>query len=73
MVFTRSLSVLNFVFRLLFNSSTSPFLFQMLEGSLILQEGSVVHTSVVGGEESEIISFAYGLVEISEEIRQCLI
>ena len=41
--------------------------------SLILQEGSVVYASVVGGEESEIISFAYGLVEISEEIRQCLI
>ncbi len=41
--------------------------------SLILQEGGVVHTSMVGGEEGEIISLAYGLVEISEEIRQCLI
>ena len=41
--------------------------------SLILQEGSVVHASMVGGEEGEIISLAYGLVEISEEICQCLI
>ena len=41
--------------------------------SLILQEGGVVYTSMVGGEEGEIISLAYGLVEISEEICQCLI
>ena len=41
--------------------------------SLILQEGCVVYASMVGGEEGEIISLAYGLVEISEEICQCLI
>ena len=41
--------------------------------SLILQEGSVVHASMVGGEEGEIISLAHGLVEISEEISQSLI
>ena len=41
--------------------------------SLILQEGGVVHASMVGGEEGEIISLAHGLVEISEEIRQRLI
>ena len=41
--------------------------------SLILQEGSVVYASMVGGEEGEIISLAHGLVEISEEICQSLI
>ena len=41
--------------------------------SLILQEGSVVYASMVGGEEGEIISLAHGLVEICEEIRQRLI
>ena len=41
--------------------------------SLILQEGSVVYASMVGGEEGEIISLAHGLVELSEEICQSLI
>ena len=41
--------------------------------SLILQEGSVVYASMVGGEEGEIISLTYGLVEIGEEISQLLV
>ncbi len=75
-VFTRSLSVLNLAFRIWFSSFTNRFSVPDAgRYALVLQEGGVVHSSMVGGEESEIVALAHGLVEISQEIGQspCLV